>query len=350
MDCATREKLHEHLDEYHRIINEDDKDHSAWDQYGMILLELGSYANGKKAILKAVKLEPTNSNYWNNLGLAYDRLGKKELAMRLYSRALELSSGSYYPLHNLSLHLHKMGREKEAVNIWIWLTQIYPYEFHPFAYLAKHYFEKKEFEKVKEILEKRREQVYYNNDALWFIAQKYFQIGEFTIAKETLKILCKRDFEFYEFPLMLAQIYFLENDFENALYYYDQTIKLRPFDTELLYQKMILLAKLNHPAFISKLKESVQVNPNIAKQTLTDDIFSNYRQNPEYMEVISLARERYNFLSKPVFLLGEEFDGHPILKRLHSHRSLAIMYHYLYLLGFSNIFIYFISIKCKKII
>ncbi len=344
MDYATKDKLRMRLDEYHRIVHEDDQNHSAWYNYGLILLEFGAVRKGKKALLKALKLVPKNSDYWHSVGAAYDRLGKTALTLRLYDIALELNPNNYLTLHNLSIHYYRNKKEQQAIAIWKRLIKDNPYEFEPFAYLARYYYEQKEFEKVKEVLEQTRERKQYDDSALWFIASKYFQIGEYTIAKEILKTLLQRDPEYYEFPLTLGKIYYNEDNLTEALFYYNQTIELRPFDTKLLYQKMIILARLSHTDFVSELMKTVQVNPIIAIQTLNDDTFKKHHQESDYLKVISLAQERHNFLSKPIFLLGKEFEGHPLLKRLHSHRSFAIMYHYLILLGFSRINIYFHSL------
>lgn len=353
MDPATRDKLRGRLDEYHRLIVVDDQDHSSWDQYGMILLDLGAYTKGKNAILKALKLDPKNSNYWNNVGLAYDRLGKTELAIRLFEIALEHNPRNYYPLHNLSLHYYQNGNEMQAIAIWKQLIKEHPYDFHPFAYLAKYYYEQNEFSKVKEVLEQTRDRRQRDKAALWFIAEKYYEIGEYQLAKEILIELYRLDQKFYKIPYTLALIFNNENRLQEALHYLEQTLKLRPFDYELYFKKIRIMAKLSHSDFIPELRNAIQVNPIVAKQTLDDDSFRKYHNNSKYQEVISLARDRYQYLSKPVFLLESEFSSQPILKRMNYHLSLAIIYHYLKLLGFSRItFIYnslgYIDESCLK--
>ncbi|MGC9778984.1 MAG: tetratricopeptide repeat protein [Candidatus Heimdallarchaeota archaeon] len=353
MDPATRDKLRGRLDEYHRAILEDDQDHLSWDQYGMILLDFGAYTKGKNAILKALKLDPKNSNYWNNIGLAYDKLRKTELAIRLYEIALKLNPRNYYPLHNLSLHYYQNGNEMQAIAIWKQLIKEHPYDFHPFAYLAKYYYEQNEFPKVKEVLEQTQERRQRDKAALWFIAEKYYLIGEYQLAKEILIDLYRLDQKFYKIPYTLALIFSNENRLQEALYYLEQTLKLRPFDYELYFKKIRIMAKLRHSDFIPELRNAIQVNPIVAKQTLDDDSFRKYHNNSKYQEVISLARDRYQYLSKPIFLLESEFSSHPILKRMNYHLSLAIVYHYLKLLGFSRItFIYnglgYIDESCLK--
>ena len=227
------------------------------------------------------------------------------------------------------------------------------HRFELFAYLAKHYYKNNDFAKVKEILEQTRERRKRDTAAMWFTAEKYYQIGEYQLAKEILKELFAQEKKFHKIPYMLAQIFIKENNLPEALIYINHTINLRPFDCKLQLEKLQLLATLNDPTIISELRNVTHINPVITKQTLADDTFANYHKKKKYQQIIALARERHNFLSKPVFLLETEFSNHPILKRMEYHLALAVAYHYLRLLGFSRITILYsgvdyIGTSCLK--
>lgn len=345
MDALKRECLMDHLREYYKYAQNDDQDHIAWNEVGVAYMDLGRISCAKKPLLKALKLQPKNSDYWFNVGLLYDKKGKEDLAARLYKRALELQPGHHHALFNLSMHYVQNSQMEKAVSIWKQLIKEHPYDFSAYARLADYFVENRDFSKVFELIEPFRINMrriisrrYFA--ALWFIAKKYCEIGKYQLAKEILKELYQHDSKFFDFPYTLADIYLKENNHEEALFYLEKAILVEPYNPEIQFQKMLLKAKLDCSNFLEVLEQTIHIHPRIALLTLEQESFIKYQKSPIYKKIIKQARKREKKLSKLVYVNGSEFSNNLFLGRMH-YKQLNIVYNYLRLLGFSNIVFFF---------
>ena len=340
MDALKREWLKDHIRENHRYTLKNDQDHIAWNEIGVAYMNLGRISCAKKPLLKALKLQPRNSDYWFNVGLLYDKKGKQDLALRLYKRSLELNPKNNYPLYNLSIYYLENGSIEKAVYIWERLVKEHPYDFSAYARLADYFSENQEFSKVIELLEPFRANIQQDYAALWFIAEKYYEIDEYQLAKEILMQLFKRDPKYFDFAYTLAEIFLKENNHTEALFYLEKAILVEPFNQEIQFQRLVLKAKLNCLDLLEVLEQTIHIHPRIALLTLEQESFIKYRKSPIYKKIIKQARKREEKLYKFVYVNGSEFSNNLFLGRMH-YKQLNIVYNYLRLLGFSNIVFFF---------
>lgn len=342
MDALKKEWLRDHIRENHRYTLNDNQNHNAWNELGVAYMNLGRLECAKKPLLKALKLQPKNSDYWFNIGLLYDKKGKKDLAMRLYKISLKLNPRNRYPLFNISFHYEQSGLIEKAVAIWERLIKEHPYDFSAFACLADFLYKNQKLSKIVELLEPFRADIYRDYPALWFIAEMYYKIGEYQLAKEILIQLYQHDPKYFDFSITLVKIFLKENKLREALFYLEKAIIVEPFNHEAQFQRLLLKAKLDCPDFLESLLQTIQIHPGIALQTLKDKTFSKYQENTLYKKSIKQARKYEKYLSKLVFVDGVEFSYNPYLRQMH-YKQLSIALNFLRLLGFSNIVFFFDS-------
>ena len=65
-------------------------------------------------LLKAVEINPDNSNNWTNLGVAYRRLNQLDKAEDAYQRALQKNKSDLSALNNLVILYQMTGKTKNA--------------------------------------------------------------------------------------------------------------------------------------------------------------------------------------------------------------------------------------------
>ncbi|MCE7743638.1 MAG: tetratricopeptide repeat protein [Candidatus Heimdallarchaeota archaeon] len=344
MDSLKSEWLKDHIRENHRYTLKNDQNHIAWNEIGVAYMNLGRISCAKKPLLKALKLQPRNSDYWFNVGLLYDKKGKQDLALRLYKRSLELNPKNNYPLYNLSIYYLESGSIEKAVYIWERLVKEHPYDFSAFARLADYFSENHEFSKVIELLEQFRANIQQDYAALWFIAEKYYEIDEYQLAKKILMQLFNHDSKYFDFAYTLAEIFLKENNYSEALFYLEKAILVEPFNQEVQFQRLLLKATLDCSDFLEVLEQTIHIHPRIALLTLEDRVFSTYHSSPIYRKIIKQARKREKTLNKLVFVDGNRFCNNHYLGRMH-YKQLNIIYNYLRLLGFSYIVFFFDGIS-----
>jgi tetratricopeptide (TPR) repeat protein len=344
LDALKREWLKDHIRENYKYTLKNDQNHIAWNEIGVAYMNLGRIGCAKEPLLKALKLQPRNSDYWFNVGLLYDKKGKQDLAVRLYKRSLELNPKNNYPLFNLSIYYSENGSIEKAVHIWERLVKEHPYDFSAYARLADYYSENHEFLKVFELLESYRAKIQQDYAALWFIAEKYYEISEYQLAKEILMQLIKRDSKYFDFAYTLSEIFLKENNHNEALYYLEKAILVEPFNQEVQFQRLLLKAKLDCPDFLEVLEQTIHIHPRITSLAFEDEAFINYQNSPFYKKIIKKARKREKTLNRLVLVDGNKFCNNHYLGRMH-YKQLNIIYNYLILLGFSYIVFFFDGIS-----
>ena len=77
-------------------------------------------------MIKAVELEPKNSNYLINLGYIYKELNRFDKAKEIYNNAINLNANHYLPYYNLATLLQKEGRFEEAKDKYIKAINLNP--------------------------------------------------------------------------------------------------------------------------------------------------------------------------------------------------------------------------------
>jgi Flp pilus assembly protein TadD len=82
---------------------------------GVELLKQGKYGEATASLLKAVELNPKDSNTRLNLAYAYDRQGRYEEAVVQYQKVVELNPRNPIARNNLGVLYDRMGRYYEAI-------------------------------------------------------------------------------------------------------------------------------------------------------------------------------------------------------------------------------------------
>ena len=73
----------------------------AWNNRGVLLLDMKQFAQGLEALDKALKFEPNDSTIWSNKGVAHLRLEQKDAAEAAFRKSLEIDPGNRLAQANL---------------------------------------------------------------------------------------------------------------------------------------------------------------------------------------------------------------------------------------------------------
>jgi tetratricopeptide (TPR) repeat protein len=97
------------------VINLEPNNHSAWNNRGNALGNLGRYKEALASFDRCLELEPDDYEAWYNRGVVLGKLGRYEEAIASYDRSLEFKPDKDEAWNNRGNALGKLGRYEEAI-------------------------------------------------------------------------------------------------------------------------------------------------------------------------------------------------------------------------------------------
>ena len=108
-------------------LNTNPEDVSTWINLGNSYFDSDRYEQAIDAYLKALELEPNNSDVLSDLGVMYRRSGKPKKAISTFDEGLRVDSSHTMSLFNKGIVLfYDLDRKNEAIETWTLLASIDP--------------------------------------------------------------------------------------------------------------------------------------------------------------------------------------------------------------------------------
>ncbi|HEV7476210.1 MAG TPA: tetratricopeptide repeat protein, partial [Burkholderiales bacterium] len=100
---------------FHQIVNANPRAHPAWNALSVVAVRAGLPEVAAEHVKRALELDRRNPIYLNNLGVVLGELGEFAQAEQAFRRALKAKPAYAEGHFNLGKALHKLGRLDEAL-------------------------------------------------------------------------------------------------------------------------------------------------------------------------------------------------------------------------------------------
>lgn len=248
------------VNEYANIYSKNPSAFKDYSKYGLALFEIKNYEKAVEFLEKAVDADPDNSSAHINLALSYQELGKNNLALSQYDVVFRQQPSLHSLRFDYGNLLAEMGKEEASIENYKIYIENYPQDARAYQNIAIVY---------KRLLK--------NDEAI-----KNFQKA-LSLQKDKRDLALVSD---------LAECYYLNKDYTNALKYYDEVLASNPDNYDVKYNKAVILHSMNkYNDAIALYNELLKVKSNDA---LEANLTSAYiAQGDEYLKAhnYSLATE-----------------------------------------------------------
>ncbi|MDX9703412.1 MAG: tetratricopeptide repeat protein [Candidatus Auribacterota bacterium] len=171
-------------------------------QFGLACNKTMNYGEAVQPLLQVVRQEPNFPDGYNQLAVAYRNLNEDEKALQILEHGLNIFPSNHIMIYQLGTVLLKLNRCKEAVHYFELFSDLAPYS---------------------------------QADGMFMIGLCHKAMGEIEKAKETLLHVIALRPAYYQAYFEMATIYMEQKKFDNAIYYFEQTIKHDPRNVEALF-------------------------------------------------------------------------------------------------------------------
>lgn len=226
---------------------------------GLIAFEKGNYKEAEGLLLKAYAADSSNMGICSQLGEVYRKLGQLKKGLRFLERAYKIDSMEFYNNYNLAYYYYTVDHNMEkAVFYFERALKTIPDDMLSLEYLGSIYYDKGELNKAKQVFTK-----------LYYLDSKNYS------ANKILGIFMER-----------------ELNYEKALPYYMQAIKMQPDDWDLNSKLAFVMMQVSRKKYLQDAlyysQHAVKLNPNNA------DIMFIYSQVLILAKDYNKANDYYN--------------------------------------------------------
>lgn len=124
-----------------------------YNNYSIVLKELGCYKDTKNALLQAIKLNPGYADAWSNLGYVMMALGERSSNIeKAFTRALALNPHHKDALSHLSEYLYRQKRYQNCIELLQRLLALQPHDTLSIHRIVDCYAQIKNFEMAEELM------------------------------------------------------------------------------------------------------------------------------------------------------------------------------------------------------
>ena len=102
-------------EKYKEALNHNPEDNSSWNNWGIVLSELGKYEEAIEKFKEALKHQPDDANAWYNWGIVLRKLDKHEEAIGKFKEALKHQPDDADAWTHWGLSLEELGKYEEAI-------------------------------------------------------------------------------------------------------------------------------------------------------------------------------------------------------------------------------------------
>lgn len=248
------------VNEYANIYSKNQAAFKDYYKYGLALFEVKNYEKAVEFLEKAVDSDPDNSSAHINLALSYQELGKNNLALSQFDVVFRQQPALHSLRFDYGNLLAEMGKEEASIENYKIYIENYPQDARAYQNIAIVY---------KRLLK--------TDDAI-------------TNFQKALKL--QKDKRDLALVSDLAECYYLNKDYVNALKYYDEVLASNPDNYDVKYNKAVILHSMN------KYGDAIALYNELSKVKNNDALEANLTsayiaQGDEYLKACnySLASE-----------------------------------------------------------
>lgn len=225
----------------------------------------------EQSYLNLLKLNPDDPAALNNIGMFYLQVGNLEQAKKYLSKAVDLYPNDYLTHYNLGTLYGYLDDMQNAINQLNKAIVLNPRSDEVFSALGTFYFRENKLEKAEKSFSTALNINPKNIDALFGLMSVYQDENLIDRALETGKKLLAVDNKYQQLHLILSNLYFLKNDFTNALANAKEEQLLYPDEPESYYMPVLIYDKTGNEKFYleaaNKLREAIKTN-NASKRSI----------------------------------------------------------------------------------
>ncbi len=209
----------------------------------------------------------------NSKGMFYLQLGKFELAKKYLSRAVELYPDDYLTHYDLGTFYGYINDMKNAISHLNMAVELNPKSDMAFSALGSFYLRENKLPDAERSFLTALNINPQNTNSLFGLMSVLQNQNRVDEALKTGKKLLTIDNKYQQLHLVLSNLYFLKNDFVNALANAEEERSLYPDEPESYYMLVLIYNKTGdknkYLEMLNKLKEAIK------KSNLTQPLLNN---------------------------------------------------------------------------
>ncbi|AFM26509.1 tetratricopeptide repeat protein [Desulfomonile tiedjei] len=266
---------------------------------GLISWKMGKIAQAKKDFIESIKLDEGNGDPYFNIGLIYFDESDYPRALYYLLRAVEINPVDSQFLTELA-HLYlEMGREEEAMRLFQEAFKSNPSDPQVDFHLGYYFLYKKHEPRcaVKHF-DNGLQKDPHDQFALADLAVAHWILGNHKKSLKIHKILCKHN---RLMPYAMSRLVYLNmemGDYEAALNYYQEALSQNePFEPEWLhYNAALVYAKTGRPRqALDTLNLAVRAGGEaVVERAMSEKALQDLKRIPDFKKIIRLTSKRKN--------------------------------------------------------
>lgn len=261
--------------DHHRAMELDESNAVYPYNLGRLLADNQLHADALPYLKHSLSLNDQDTDTWMYLGFAHYNLEQYDSAQHYLSQLLKLDAKNTKAMNLLGLTLQEQEENEEAVRYFTKATKQEPAYSTPYFNLAQLYYELEETEKAKAVLAKYKE---YDADILRLQASYARDEEDYQQALKYYQQVQQKGEASGSDLYYMAFSYQQLNNHTMAATLYDQTLELRPEDSDVYFGLAKALMQLENYERAGKMLETlIELEPGDAY---------NYDLRAEYYEVI----------------------------------------------------------------
>lgn len=122
----NQKNISEAIKAYRHVIEMDPNFFEAYNNLGLIYLEMGDYDNSLKTLKEAIEINPNYEKALNNLGIIYYLKGDNKKAMEVFQKAIEINPNNVEGYIHLGIIYMKKGQWEKGIESYQKALSIQP--------------------------------------------------------------------------------------------------------------------------------------------------------------------------------------------------------------------------------
>ena len=193
-------------------------------QLAILCLQLNRNAEAKNYIIRALNLDPSNSDFWNIAGVICQRLGQVEQARESFRRSIDTGFQAIGPLNNLGQLELSLGHLQTALNYFNEGLQIRSHNTDLLLNKSSVLRAMGEYDEALDILRFVIKSEPQNFGAHYNMGNIEKELGNFSLAIEAYKKCLAIQPEFHDAQAALSLIYLVSGNFREGFSLFEKRL------------------------------------------------------------------------------------------------------------------------------
>ncbi|MEP0961859.1 MAG: tetratricopeptide repeat protein [Roseobacter sp.] len=190
--------------------------------------ETGRTDEALELYLELHEENPYDSNVLNNLGVACSNANLESASLKCYRQAIEFDPQNTDALRNYALALHEIGSLENAAIYFKRLVKIKPDDATALFHLGNQALRAQNFSSAKTFFERSLALEVFHPDQFNSLAVAHEKCGDMDAANRVVKLGCEHFPDNHILMFNAGLNAFFEGNSEEAIHYYERSIKLYP--------------------------------------------------------------------------------------------------------------------------